>query len=153
MTNQKVSFIELTQQEYDDSMKHSDAAFYYTSDTHKFYKGDNEIGAGGSSNDFVITYTIGDDDLITADKTNNEITAAIEAGETIKVIYENSSFILSSAKSNMGVQLSAFRIRYVNKDGGKISYVELHHTTSYGQTHIIVNEYRIDCTLYESVGS
>lgn len=53
--NPKVHFVELLQEEYDNSVAHSASTLYYCSDTKKVYKGDVMYGAGGN-NDFVVTY-------------------------------------------------------------------------------------------------
>lgn len=94
--NPKVHFVELLQEEYDNSVAHSASTLYYCSDTKKVYKGDVMYGAGGN-NDFVVTYTE-DNGTITADKTFEEIKAAYNTGKhisaflTVSVLCQKHSF-------------------------------------------------------------
>lgn len=77
--NPEVHFVELSQEEYNNTAGHSDSTLYYCPDSQKVYKGDVMYGAG----DFVVTYhaLIGEAGYV-ADKTYSEITSAIAAHKT-----------------------------------------------------------------------
>lgn len=50
----------------------------------------DKADAQGGNNDFVVTYTMGDNDAMTADKTFAEISTAIEAGKNVKALVATS---------------------------------------------------------------
>lgn len=54
----------------------------------------------GGGNDFVVTYTAGEGDAITADKTFAEITAAIEGGKSVKAVISGQPLILSTVSES-----------------------------------------------------
>ena len=101
--NPQVHFVELSQEEYDNAVGHSDSTLYYCPDSQKVYKGDVMYGAG----DFVVTYhqPVGGAGYV-ADKTYSEITAAVNAGKNVKAYYSDNVYTFSHYSSE-GVEFFA----------------------------------------------
>lgn len=112
MKNSKVSFIELTQAEYDNSLKHSENAFYWCTDTKKLYKGDNMIGNDASNKFIVIPCTISGHDITSTVKFD-DIVASAMSGNTI-------CFNVSFVESGTSVSIYYYYVLVDTYSGGKV---------------------------------
>ena len=77
------------------------------------------IDGGGSTNDFVVTYTADEGGTITADKTFEEITAAIEAGKNVsaKTSPEGSTTIILPI-SFYATEAVSFAVPFAQSEAG-----------------------------------